>query len=97
MTIQEQQIENFEKGIHNMFDHIWECEIEHPVFNDTVGDLMRAVIQLYKTNVGVKEKPAELQMPEICQKCSNHPSNGGNGLCKCLFESKPRINLDETN
>ncbi len=56
MTIQEQQAENFEKGIHNMFDHIWECEIEHPVFTDTVGDLMRAVIQLYKTNTGVTEK-----------------------------------------
>ncbi len=38
----------FEQQIHAMFDHIWDCEIEHPVFEDTVGDLMRAVIMCYK-------------------------------------------------
>lgn len=39
--------QDFEKQIHAMFDHIWDCEIEHPVFQDTVGDLMKAVIQAY--------------------------------------------------
>lgn len=39
---------DFEKMIHNMFDHIWDCDINHPVFEDTVGDLMNAVIQCYK-------------------------------------------------
>ena len=39
--------ENFESKIHAMFDHIWDCEIEHPVFQDTVGELMNAVIQCY--------------------------------------------------
>ena len=39
----------FEKGIHQMFDHIWECEIDHPIFQDTVGELMSAVIQLYES------------------------------------------------
>ena len=39
----------FEKGLHSMFDHIWDCEIEHPIFQDTVGDLMKAVIRLYNS------------------------------------------------
>lgn len=40
-------MDSFEQGLHNMFDHIWDCEIEHPIFDDTVGDLMQAVMQLY--------------------------------------------------
>ena len=39
--------DDFEEQLHNMFDHIWDCQIDHPIFDDTVGDLMRAVIQLY--------------------------------------------------
>ena len=44
----ERKTEDFEKGLHDMFDHIWNCEIEHPMFEDTVGELMQAVIQLYR-------------------------------------------------
>lgn len=40
--------DQFEHDIHAMFDHIWDCEIDHPIFQDTVGDLMMAVIQCYK-------------------------------------------------
>ena len=39
-------MDNFEKMIHEMFDHIWNCEIDHPIFQDTVGDLMKDVIEL---------------------------------------------------
>lgn len=39
--------DDFEKQIHAMFDHIWDCEIDHPIFHDTVGDLMDAVIQCH--------------------------------------------------
>lgn len=42
----------FEKNLHQMFNHIWDCEIEHPIFQDTVGELMSAVIQLYETMKG---------------------------------------------
>lgn len=38
---------DFEKQIHAMFDHIWDCDINHPIFDDTVGELMNAVIQCY--------------------------------------------------
>lgn len=38
---------DFERQLHDMFDHIWDCEIDHPIFQDTVGDLMTAVIQSY--------------------------------------------------
>ena len=46
----------FEKGIHKMFDHIWDCEIEHPIFQDTVGELMSAVIQLYESTKGADDE-----------------------------------------
>lgn len=38
---------DFEKQIHAMFDHIWDCDVNHPIFEDTVGELMNAVIQCY--------------------------------------------------
>ena len=44
----EGNVAEFEKGLHNMFDFIWDCEIDHPVFQDKVSDLMGAVIELYK-------------------------------------------------
>ena len=44
-----------------MFDHIWDCEIDHPVFQDTVGDLMKAVIQAYeKHNLTLSTNLAEV-------------------------------------
>lgn len=39
--------DDFEESIHKMFDHIWDCEIDHPMFQDTVGELMTAVLQAY--------------------------------------------------
>ena len=39
----------FEKGLHDMFSTIWDCEIDHPAWQDTVGDLMQAVIQLHES------------------------------------------------
>ncbi len=43
--------EEFKNGLLNMFSSIWDSEIDHPVFQDTVGDLMSGVIQLYKEAV----------------------------------------------
>lgn len=39
----------FEKGLHDMFSTMWDCEIDHPAWQDTVGDLMQAVIQLHES------------------------------------------------
>ncbi len=47
---------DFEKQIHSMFDHIWDCDINHPVFEDTVGDLMEAVIQCYQNLSSIQSK-----------------------------------------
>lgn len=41
-------MDNFEKMLHDMFDSIWDCEIDHPLFQDTVGELMKAVIEAHK-------------------------------------------------
>ena len=27
------------------------------------------------------------QIPEVCKNCSNHPSNGGSGICFCTLGS----------
>lgn len=43
--------EEFKDGLLKMFSSIWECEIDHPMFQDTVGELMNGVMQLYKKAV----------------------------------------------
>lgn len=57
---------DLEKQLHDMFDHIWDCEIDHPVYQDTVGDLMSAVIQAHYNSA----------QPEIirCKDCCHYPS-----------------------
>lgn len=47
----EKNDDDFEEKIHGMFDHIWDCEIEHPIFQDTVGELMDAVIKLHNQSM----------------------------------------------
>lgn len=27
--------------------------------------------------------------PEACKTCSNHPSNGGSGICHCILGQRP--------
>ena len=49
---------DFEKQIHAMFDHIWDCDINHPIFEDTVGELMDAVIQCYNSLPSSKPEPS---------------------------------------
>lgn len=39
--------DHFERLLHEMFDHIWDTKIDHPVFDDTVGDLMAAVLEAF--------------------------------------------------
>lgn len=38
-------MDNFEKMLHDMFDNIWNCEIEHPMYQVTVGELMEEIIE----------------------------------------------------
>ena len=69
---------DFEKQIHSMFDHIWDCDINHPVFEDTVGDLMEAVIQCYRNITSAQPEqrwiPCSERLPEegcavlVCEK-----------------------------
>ncbi len=30
-----------------------------------------------------------LHIPEACKSCSNHPSNGGSGICHCTLGTPP--------
>lgn len=37
-------------------------------------------------------------VPEACKNCSNHPSNGGSGLCHCILGLTPvKCTTNETN
>ena len=47
---------DFEKMLRGMFSSIWDCEINHPLWQDTVGEIMTAVIQTH-----------EKCMPEPCE------------------------------
>ena len=33
----------------------------------------------------------EVGIPEYCKSCSNHPSNGGSGLCNCILGSMGQL------
>ena len=41
----------FKSLLLGMFDSIWDVEIDHPVFQDTVGELMEGVLQAYSEAV----------------------------------------------
>jgi hypothetical protein len=52
--LKEQEImspDEFKEKILGMFSSIWDCEIDHPVFQDKVGELMDAVVALYRKAV----------------------------------------------
>lgn len=52
--LKEQEImspDKFKGQILCMFSSIWDCEIDHPVFQDKVGELMDAVVDLYRKAV----------------------------------------------
>ncbi len=42
-----------------------------------------------RTDDFVRHAPTEnietLHIPEACKSCSNHPSNGGSGICNCTL------------
>ena len=40
----------FEHDLRKMFSSVWDCEIDNIFWDDTVGDLMDAVIQSYKND-----------------------------------------------
>lgn len=40
--------DEFKSILLGMFDSIWDVEIDHPVFQDTVGELMEGVLQAYR-------------------------------------------------
>ena len=54
-------------------------EITEEVLEKT---LSAPVPPYYTPSVTVEEKPS---MPNCCKNCSNHPSNGGSGICHCTL------------
>ena len=43
--------DEFKSLLLGMFDSIWDVEIDHPVFQDKVGELMEGVLQAYSEAV----------------------------------------------
>ena len=69
--------EVFEEKIRGMFDSIWGCEIDHPVFQDTVGELMGAVIALWD-NCHSTVSPSTQSKIIRCNDCKHYKY----GICK---------------
>lgn len=40
--------QRFFNGLWEKFGDVWDCEIDHPKYQDTVGDMMRDVIKIYR-------------------------------------------------
>ena len=54
---------------------------------------MRCRICGWEVNEGVQtiRMPYQSQnsfVPQACRNCSNHPSNGGSGICNCILGSQ---------
>ena len=41
-------VDEFKNELLSMFSSIWDVEIDHPIFQDTVGELMKGVLQAYE-------------------------------------------------
>ena len=82
---------DFEKELHAMFDNIWDCEIDHPMFQDTVGELMEAVIQAHEkhnlthgtnlVSLGTDCISRQAALNEFCHSCDGWSCNP-NTCCK---------------
>ena len=46
--------QRFCNALWEKYGHIWDCEIDHPKYQDTVGDMMRDVINIYRDLPPVK-------------------------------------------
>lgn len=49
-------------------------------FNKWVGDSKKNSLK-----VAAMSYPQEVDIPDACKACSNHPSNGGSGICHCTL------------
>ena len=88
---------DFEKELHAMFDHIWDCEIDHPVFQDTVGDLMKAVIQAYeKHNLTLGTNLAEVGTDCISRQAAiDSLTEYGNGRAVFISVGEAVIRIEQ--
>lgn len=63
--------------------------IEKNVELDTIkrSDAIQALIDCedIKGYSYVAMEQALMEIPNACKSCSNHPSNGGSGICHCIL------------
>lgn len=56
---------------------------------DTIkrSDAIQALVDCIdiKGHSYVAMEQALMEIPNACESCSNHPSNGGNGICHCIL------------
>lgn len=61
------------------------ARIENVIREETakMSELIRQAVvnnEVYQYKI-----PNTFPIPEACQNCSNHPSNGGTGICNCTL------------
>lgn len=61
----------FAEAVRAMFADIWDREIDHPKYQDTVGEILEDVIKLYNSVL------LSTQQPEIvrCKDCKHNPKD----------------------
>ena len=55
-----------------------------PTTNQIIGNMPPTNFNDYTTLIN-DNKPNINNIPTCCQRCSNHPSNGGSGVCHCTL------------
>ena len=101
--------DHFERLLHDMFDDMWDDEIEHPRYQDTVGDLMAAVLKAFdkvqpeserkKGRWIIKDNPGTGWYRVTCSECgedvtSTAPCIGGYPNAKVTWDFCPECGAD---
>lgn len=96
----EQEIEQAFRGqrnrMMNLVEQAWaegKRNAEVDVFKEAGNELVEYVRREFKlpsTITTDKTYPTTLtDTPDPCRNCSNHPSNGGSGICNCTLGTPP--------
>ena len=65
----------------------WYCPNGEPILNTTEKPLIERLHEMLTKNPSDYYQET-MYIPEACRACSNHPSNGGSGICNCILGSE---------
>lgn len=76
----------------NLVEQAWaegkrnaEKEYAAQIGKDFIEEIRKSIVMPWKPEITVSDHISEI--PDACKNCSNHPSNGGSGICHCTLGS----------